>query len=457
MRAGASGGWYLSMVESVAKANGFSEKTPVKDLAEEHLKLVLYGNNERRVTVRHRTRRGQTYSWDTNFEGVIPNLERRYNRTDSDYVRHEVERYMSARPCQSCEGRRLRPEALGVKVCGHSIIDVSSMNIGQGLEWVQRIDPDLALEPNGKGGRQTLTAREKTIGNQILKEIEGRLRFLDGIGLDYVTMDRTARTLSGGEAQRVRLATQIGSGLTGVLYVCDEPTVGLHPHDDHRLIDTLTRLRDMGNTVVVVEHDEAMMRASDYVVDMGPGAGEHGGKVVATGTVYEVMDNPASLTGQYLSGAKIIPMPDDRRPGNGGVLTVTGARENNLKGIDVSIPLGMLVCVTGVSGSGKSTLVYDILYKRLAQELNRARERPGEHDAVEGVGQHRQGGEHRPVPHRADAPQQPGHLHGGVYPHPRAVFQPARGAGAGLQAGPVLLQCQGRTLRGLPGRGLQPD
>ena len=385
MRAGASGAWYLSMVESVAKANGFSDKTPVKDLSEEHLKLVLYGNNERRVTVRHRTRRGQTYSWDTNFEGVIPNLERRYSRTDSDYVRHEVERYMSARPCQSCEGRRLRPEALGVKVCGHSIIDVSSMNIGQGLEWVQRIDPDLALEPNGKGRRQTLTAREKTIGNQILKEIEGRLRFLDGIGLDYVTMDRTARTLSGGEAQRVRLATQIGSGLTGVLYVCDEPTVGLHPHDDHRLIDTLTRLRDMGNTVVVVEHDEAMMRASDYVVDMGPGAGEHGGEVVATGTVYEVMDNPASLTGQYLSGAKIIPMPGARRPGNGGVLTVTGARENNLKGIDVSIPLGMLVCVTGVSGSGKSTLVYDILYKRLAQELNRARERPGEHDAVEGA------------------------------------------------------------------------
>ncbi len=381
MRAGASGEWYLSMMESVARANGFSAQTPVRELTRDELDLILYGNSNRKITVRHRTRRGQTYNWQTNFEGVIPNLERRYSRTDSDYVRHEIERYMSARPCQSCKGQRLKPEALGVKVCGQSIIEVTGMNIGQGLEWVQRIDPDVPWP----GRRQTLSGREKTIANQILKEIEGRLRFLDGIGLDYISMDRTARTLSGGEAQRVRLATQIGSGLTGVLYVCDEPTVGLHPHDDHRLIDTLTRLRDMGNTVVVVEHDEAMMRAADYVVDLGPGAGEHGGNVVATGKVEEVMDNPASLTGQYLSGAKTIPVPEERRCGNGAAITVAGARQNNLKSVSVEIPLGLLVCVTGVSGSGKSTLVYDILYKKLAQELNRSREHPGDHDGVAGI------------------------------------------------------------------------
>ena len=381
MRAGSSSGWYLSMMDSVAKASGFSSRTPVKDLTEEQINLILNGNNNRSVTIRHRTRRGQNYSWDTNFEGVIPNLQRRYRNTDSDYTRHEIERYMSARSCQSCQGKRLRPEALGVTVCGQNIIEITSLNIGQGLEWVQRIDPDVPW----KGRRETLSARDKTIANQIFKEIEGRLRFLEGIGLDYVTMDRTARTLSGGEAQRVRLATQIGSGLTGVLYVCDEPTVGLHPHDDYRLIGTLSRLRDMGNTVIVVEHDEAMMRAADYVVDLGPGAGEHGGQVVATGTIDEIMDNPGSLTGQYLSGQKQIPLPKVRRDGNGTMITVTGARENNLKGVDVSIPLGLLICVTGVSGSGKSTLIYDILYKRLAQVLNNSRERPGEHSNVLGI------------------------------------------------------------------------
>ena len=381
MRGGSSSSWYFSMMDSVAKASGFSSRTPVKDLEEEQIDLILNGNNNRSVTIRHRTRRGQNYSWDTNFEGVIPNLQRRYRNTDSDYTRHEIERYMSARPCQSCQGKRLRPEALGVTICGQNIIEVTSLNIGQGLEWVQRIDPDVPW----KGRRETLSAREKTIANQIFKEIEGRLRFLEGIGLDYVTMDRTARTLSGGEAQRVRLATQIGSGLTGVLYVCDEPTVGLHPHDDYRLIGTLSRLRDMGNTVIVVEHDEAMMRAADYVVDLGPGAGEHGGQVVATGTIDEIMDNPDSLTGQYLSGQKQIPLPKVRRDGNGNMITVTGARENNLKGVNISIPLGLLICVTGVSGSGKSTLIYDILYKRLAQVLNNSRERPGDHSNVLGI------------------------------------------------------------------------
>ena len=380
-RSGTSSTWYLSMVESVASSHGFSAKTPVKDLESSSIDLILNGDSEKKITMKHKTRRGQVYSWDTAFEGVIPNLERRYQKTESDYVRHEIERYMSARPCQSCQGKRLRPEALAVQVCGINIVDVTSMSISEGLIWVSEIDPMI----NPETINVTLTERERTIGAQILKEIEGRLKFLDNIGLGYLTMDRTARTLSGGEAQRVRLATQIGSGLTGVLYVCDEPTIGLHPHDDHMLITTLSDLRDMGNTVIVVEHDEAMMRSADHIIDMGPGAGEHGGNVVATGTISEIMDNPRSLTGQYLSGTKTIPLPGSRRAGNGSTITITGATENNLKNVNADIPLGCLVCVTGVSGSGKSTLIYDVLFKKLAQVLNNARELPGSHKSISGI------------------------------------------------------------------------
>ena len=380
-RSGPASSWYVSVLESIATANGFSAKSPVKDLTKEQLDLVLYGNGTKKVTVSHRTHRGRTYSWDTSFEGVIPNLERRYKQTESDHTRQDIERYMAARNCRACEGRRLRPEALAVKVCESGIMDVCARNIGQALDWVQDIDPDAPVKHSGS----TLTVRQKTIGNQILKEIEGRLRFLENIGLDYVTLDRTARTLSGGEAQRVRLATQIGSGLTGVLYVCDEPTVGLHPADDYRLIGTLSSLRDMGNTVVVVEHDEAMMRAADFIADLGPGAGEHGGKVVVAGTLQDVMDAPESVTGAYLSGRKKVAVPEERRPGNGKTMSILGGRENNLKGIDVEFPLGQLVCVTGVSGSGKSTLIYDILFKRLAQILYRARDLPGKHDEVVGI------------------------------------------------------------------------
>ena len=380
-RGGPSSSWYVSLLESIASAHGFSAKVPVKDLPKESLDLVLYGNGTKKVTIRHRTNRGRTYSWDTNFEGVIPNLERRYKNTESDHTRQEIERYMAARPCRACQGNRLRPEALAVTVCGLGIMEVCAKNVGHALEWIREIDPDVPW----KGPRQTLSVREKIIGNQILKEIEGRLEFLKNIGLDYVTLGRTARTLSGGEAQRVRLATQIGSGLTGVLYVCDEPTVGLHPHDDHLLIGTLTNLRDLGNTVVVVEHDETMMRSADFIADMGPGAGEHGGYVVASGTIDDIMDCPESLTGQYLSGRKKVPYPQERRPGNGLFLTVKGCEENNLKKIDVELPLGQLVCITGVSGSGKSTLIYDILYKRLAQLINRARDLPGKHKEIVGV------------------------------------------------------------------------
>ena len=380
-RSGPASSWYVSVLESIATANGFSAKSPVKDLTKEQLDLVLYGNGTKKVTVHHRTHRGRTYSWDTSFEGVIPNLERRYKQTESDHTRQDIERYMAARNCRACEGKRLRPEALAVRVCESGIMDVCARNIGQALDWVQDIDPDAPVKHSGP----TLTVRQKTIGNQILKEIEGRLRFLENIGLDYVTLDRTARTLSGGEAQRVRLATQIGSGLTGVLYVCDEPTVGLHPADDYRLIGTLSSLRDMGNTVVVVEHDEAMMRAADFIADLGPGAGEHGGNVVVAGTLQDVMDAPESLTGAYLSGRKKVAVPEERRPGNGKTMSILGGRENNLKGIDVEFPLGQLVCVTGVSGSGKSTLIYDILFKRLAQILYRARDLPGKHDEVVGI------------------------------------------------------------------------
>ena len=380
-RGGPSSSWYISLMESVARANVFSATTPVKDLAQKQIDLILYGNDEKKVTVRHRTGRGQTYEWDTNFEGVIPNLERRYKRTESDYMRTQIERYMSARPCPSCDGKRLRPEALAVQVCGLSIMDVCAKNIGQAAEWIRDIDPDSP----GPHTEQVLSTREKTIANQVLKEIEGRVNFLEGIGLDYVTMDRTARTLSGGEAQRVRLATQIGSGLTGVLYVCDEPTVGLHPHDDHRLINTLLRLKDLGNTVLVVEHDEAMMRAADFIADLGPGAGEHGGQIVATGTVAEIEANPDSLTGAYLSGRKIVPYPEKRRKGNGHSIKIKGAKENNLKNIDVTFPLGRLVSVTGVSGSGKSSLVYEILYKKLNQVINKGRDLPGLHRDIAGV------------------------------------------------------------------------
>ena len=296
----------------------------------------------------HRTHRGRTYSWDTTFEGVIPNLERRYKTTESDYMRSQIERYMSARTCQPCGGKRLRPEALAVRVCGLGIMDVCSKNIGKAMEWVREIDPDLVSDrvsdrvsdnDGGEPKKQVLTEREKTIANQVLKEIDGRLKFLDGIGLDYITMDRTARTPLGRRGQRVRLATQIGSGLTGVLYVCDEPTVGLHPHDDQRLINTLTQLRDMGNTVVVVEHDEAMMRSADFIADLGPGAGEHGGHVVATGTVADIEASPDSITGQYLSGRKRVPVPETRRAGNGNSLRVVGARENNLRNVTVDFPL----------------------------------------------------------------------------------------------------------------------
>ena len=446
-RSGAMSPWYYSQLESLARAFEFSLDVPVKDMKKRDLDRVLYGTKRKAINVQHHTRRGKTYRWRSAFEGVINNLERRHKETESDHVRAEIERYMSSRPCNACEGERLRPEARAVTVCGLNIMDVTNKSIAQASAWIAQIGGDSASidlqaagvgaqngqyaqnghngyssdghgldvlpaakaakanrngqsKREGRSGRngkskrngrvniehpQALTEREMAIAEQILKEISARLNFLLNIGLDYLTLSRTASTLSGGEAQRIRLATQIGSGLMGVLYVCDEPSIGLHPADDYRLIQTLKRLRDLGNTVLIVEHDEAIMRAADYIVDLGPGAGEHGGHIVATGPVEDIIAEPRSLTGQYLGGTRQIPLPEQRREGNGERLVIRGARQNNLKDIDVEIPLGKLVCVTGVSGSGKSTLINEILYKKLAQQFYRARDRAGAVRDIEGV------------------------------------------------------------------------
>ena len=314
---------------------------------------------------------------------MIPSLERRHVETESDNVREDIARYMARRPCVTCEGDRLKPEALAVTVLGMSIMDVTRQSVHRALDWVEASRS--GQWPDGSPANEPLVARESAIASQIFKEIESRLGFLSRVGLDYLTLDRAASTLSGGEGQRIRLATQIGSGLMGVLYVCDEPSVGLHPMDNHRLIDTLKSLRDVGNTVLIVEHDEAVMRAADHIVDLGPGAGERGGHVVVEGPIDVIIESPESVTGAYLSGRRSIPTPSERRNGAGSEIVIHGARANNLKDVTISVPLGRLVCVTGVSGSGKSTLVNEVLYKTLAYRLYRAKDRPGDHDAITGL------------------------------------------------------------------------
>ena len=365
--------WYLHQLSDVVSRYGFSTHEPVKDFTREQLDLILYGEGEE--PKRYRNQFGKIRDYYNGFEGVIPRMKRLYRDTESEQSRQFMERYMINLPCPGCEGKRLKPEALAVRVAGINIAEATSMQVSALLDWVQ-----ILRSENG-----SLTSREKLIAREILKEIESRLNFLVNVGLDYLTLDRVSSTLSGGEGQRIRLATQVGSGLMGVLYVCDEPTVGLHPADDERLIATLTRLRDLGNTVLVVEHDESMMLTADYIIDMGPGAGEHGGQLIACGTLEEIKRSPHSLTGQYLSGKKTIPIPTKRRPGNGKSITIRGARENNLKDIDVRIPLGCFVSVTGVSGSGKSTLMHEVLYKKLAQKLYRSREKPGLCKDIEGI------------------------------------------------------------------------
>jgi excinuclease ABC subunit A len=361
--------YYPQILEAVAKKYGFSTGVPVSQLSEEALRIVLYGSKEP-VRVNYVNMYGQTRIFDTVYEGVIPNLERRLQESQSEGAQRENEGYMSARPCPYCRGARLRPEALAVLVGGLNVAAVTALSVRDAYQFF--IDLDLG-------------EREHTIARQILKEIKERLRFLLNVGLEYLTLDRAAGTLSGGEAQRIRLATQIGSGLVGVLYVLDEPSIGLHQRDNRRLIETLKQLRDLGNTLIVVEHDRETIEEADYIIDIGPRAGEEGGYLVVAGTLEEIKACPDSLTGDYLSGRRKITVPQVRRKPNGNWLRIKGAREHNLKNIDVSIPMGVFTCVTGVSGSGKSTLINDILHRALAQQLHGARQAPGEHDVIEGT------------------------------------------------------------------------
>jgi excinuclease ABC subunit A len=390
-RAGTATNWYYSVLRGVAEGQGFSSDTPWRRLPESAKQSILYGIGDgKKVRVRHHTHRGRVFEWDASFEGVIPNLERRYRDTESDYMRGEIERYMTTLPCDACEGDRLKPESLAVTIADRNITQTTHLSVTEAAEWVHAVrgeGPMPTITPRWPKYRDEVvfTPREQTIGDQILREIDSRLKFLLNVGLEYLTLSRTAGTLSGGEGQRIRLATQIGSGLMGVLYVCDEPSVGLHAVDNARLIGTLQNLRDIGNTVIIVEHDEEMMRKADHLVDLGPGAGEHGGWVVAEGDIDDIEGAEASLTGAYLSGRRQISLPPTRRKGNGNRLRIRKASAHNLRDVTADIPLGELVCVTGVSGSGKSTLVYEILYKWLAQQLYRAKERPGANAGIDGL------------------------------------------------------------------------
>jgi excinuclease ABC subunit A len=369
--------WYNALLVAMSEEYDIPLDIPFRELSDKHQKLILNGTRGKKIKVQYRSRSGRKRTYPVPYEGVIPHLKRRYSSTSSDYVRNELEQYMASRPCPTCNGARLKPEARAVTINGKSIDQVSAASIELAAAFVS----ELAREDEDA----PLTERERMIGRQILKEIGERLSFLVDVGLDYLTLDRGAASLSGGEAQRIRLATQIGSRLMGVLYILDEPSIGLHHRDNARLIQTLVSLRDLGNTLVVVEHDEETIRAANWVIDIGPGAGEHGGHVVAEGTVDDIIRVPESLTGQYLSGKQEIRIPVKRRTGNGASLSIYGARENNLKNVGVDFPLGTFICVTGVSGSGKSTLITDTLNKRLAQVLHRARERPGAHDRIEGI------------------------------------------------------------------------
>ncbi len=360
--------WYMKKLQAVADEYEFSLHVPTGELSPEQLKLIMYGTGKQTF----RVGLGAGRSFETTYEGVVPNLERRHRETDSDFIRRDIERFMQEKPCHACQGKRLKPEVLAITIGAESIMDVCSLSIDDALDWFNQ----LKLNP-----------KETKIAQLILKEIGARLQFLQDVGLNYLNLLRSANTLSGGEAQRIRLATQIGSGLMGVLYVLDEPSIGLHQRDNERLIRTLKHLKDLGNTVIVVEHDEETIRTADWLLDIGPGAGIHGGKVVASGTPAEVIATKDSITGQYLSGKKEIPTPKKRRAGNGNSLIIKGARENNLQNIDVEIPLGKLVVVSGVSGSGKSSLINDILAKELLARLHRASTVPGRHDEIQGIKQ----------------------------------------------------------------------
>jgi len=369
--AGSASNYYEQMTEAIAELYDVDLEAPWEELSQEQRDVFLYGTNGEPVQVTYRNRYGRRRSYATRFEGIVKNLQRRYRETDSEWTREKIEEYMSLRACPVCGGARLRAESRAVLVGGTRIEDFCALSARRALEWLEEVE---------------LSETDRHVARLILREISERLRFLENVGIGYLSMDRAAATLSGGEAQRIRLATQIGSSLVGVLYILDEPSIGLHQRDNSKLITTLERLRDLGNTVIVVEHDEQTMRAADHLVDLGPGAGEHGGRIVAQGTAAEVQRVAESLTGQFLSGARTIEPPRRRRVPS-GYLEILGASEHNLREIDVHVPLGVLTCVTGVSGSGKSTLVNDVLYKALANRLHRARRRPGAHRAIHGLDQ----------------------------------------------------------------------
>ncbi len=358
--------FYLKKMEVMAVEHGFSVHVPTGQLSQDDINKVLYGTGKQTYKIPL----GPGRSYETVYEGVIPNLERRHKETDSDFIRRDIEKFMQERPCHACMGQRLKPEVLAVTVANLSIMDICNLSIDNAFDFMSQLK---------------LSSTEQQIAHQIFKEIKARLSFLQDVGLNYLSLSRSAVTLSGGEAQRIRLATQIGSGLTGVLYVLDEPSIGLHQRDNERLIGTLKKLRDLGNTVIVVEHDEDTIRTADYLLDIGPGAGIHGGEIIAEGTPAQVIKNPKSITGQYLNGKKSIKSKTKHRKGSGKQIVIKGARENNLKNVDVTIPLGMLVVVSGVSGSGKSSLINDILAKELSSRLNRASVVPGRHDEVTGI------------------------------------------------------------------------
>lgn len=359
-------GWYTQILEAVGNKYGFSINTPFKDLSKKAIEKTMYGTGEEIIEVPV----GSERYYETKFEGVLANLERRYRETDSDYVRKEIEKYMTIKVCTTCNGNRLKPEFSKVTVAGTTIVDIVNMPIEECLKFFENID---------------LSERDQEIARQILKEVRARLGFMLNVGLNYLTLDRSARTLSGGEAQRIRLATQIGSSLMGVLYILDEPSIGLHQRDNSRLIDTLKKLRNLGNTVIVVEHDTETMESADWLIDVGPGAGEHGGKIVSEGTPAQVKKDKKSITGQYLSHSKVVTCPMKRRQGNGKSIEILGAEENNLRKIDVRIPLGRMVCVTGVSGSGKSSLINDTLAKKLSNLYHRAQLVAGKHKEIIGL------------------------------------------------------------------------
>ncbi len=431
--------YYMQQLERVLRRYRAKMTTPVEQFSDEVLDLILYGT-DREQTFAYTSRGGKTWEYRASFEGVVNNLQRRYRETSSEYVKEEIEKFMSATTCPACHGARLKPEALAVTVGERNVDDLTRMSIEQ-LELFFR--------------KLALTPRQEQIAHQIVKEIRARLGFLTNVGLNYLTLGRSATTLAGGESQRIRLATQIGSALVGVLYILDEPSIGLHQRDNDRLLATLKTLRDLGNTLIVIEHDEDTMRTADVVVDIGPGAGAEGGEILTSGTLADVIDNPASETGAYLSGRKFIPIPRRRREPRGW-LDVQNARANNLRGIGVRFPVGVFAAVTGVSGSGKSTLVNEVLVRALNQHLHH--QPAGRHVRDgEGRGPARQARRDRSVADRADAAQQSGHLYRNFRSHPRVVLARSGIAHARLHTGPVLIQRQGRPVRGLSGRRHHQD